>query len=120
LAHPQAYGMAMYSFHIFHIYAEFGTSTLVVCHTFIYSFMCYTSMISIGLLYCNGGVCSRACSSLNPVGLHGSGFGGARLEIMVASMVLGAIRSTSDGRIPRYVRVGVRVVTAPYFPCIRP
>jgi hypothetical protein len=112
--------MAMYSIHIFRIYIEFGIPTLVVCCTFIYDFMCYTSLFSIGFLYCNGGVCSRACSNLKPVGHHGSDSGGDRVEIMVASVVLDAIRSTSGGRIPRYVGVRVWVVIAPYIPCIPP
>jgi hypothetical protein len=87
--------MAMYSLRAFRIYTEFGISTLVVCYTLSYAFMCYTSMFSIGLLYSNGGVCSRACSSLKPVGHHGLSVGGARVVIMATSVVLGAVGSTS-------------------------
>jgi hypothetical protein len=112
--------MAMYSLRTFRIYTEFDTSTLVVCYTYLYAFMCYISMFNIGLLYCNSGVCSGACSSLLHVGHHASGSGGARVVIMAASVVLGAVRSTLGGHIPRYVRVGVWVVTALYICCIPP
>jgi hypothetical protein len=51
---------------------------------------------------------------------HGSGAGGARVVIMAASVVLRAVGSTSGGRIPQSVGVGVQVVIAPYILCIPP
>ena len=81
--------MALYSTHIIRIYTEFGISTiLIVCYTMLYAFVNYTSMFSIGLPYCNGGVCLRGCSSLKPVGHHGLGAGGARVVITAVSVVL--------------------------------
>jgi hypothetical protein len=47
LAQPAAYGMAMYSLRTFYIYTKFSISTLVVCYTLSYAFMCYTSMRSM-------------------------------------------------------------------------
>jgi hypothetical protein len=114
--------MALYSIRIFRIYTELGISTvLIVCYTLLYTFMCYTGMFSIGLVYCNGGVCLRACSSSMPMGHHGSGSGGAIVVVItVVGMVLMCRRIRNRGHIPRYVGVGVRVVTAPYIPRIPP
>jgi hypothetical protein len=70
--------MTLYFTCIFCTSTELGIyDILIVCYTILYAYLHYTSMLSIGLPYCNGGVCLRACSSLRPVGHHGSGARGA-------------------------------------------
>ena len=80
--------MALYLTRLYRIYIELGIyAILIVCYTILCAHLCYTSMFSIVLPYCIGGVCLWACSSLKPVDHHGSGAGGTRVVITAVGVV---------------------------------